>query len=150
LFLFFIDRFSKLYVIYLDRKYYNEDLFVSKYLNINLIWNEGVAFGLFSFDQTLLYNVLTIIILVLIFAIFIMMIKNVGLKKYALIMIFSGAIGNVYDRIIFRAVPDFIDCHVGDFHWFIFNAADIFITIGVIFMILFELIDINKKNHEQI
>ena len=65
-------------------------------------------------------------------------------------MIFSGAIGNVYDRIIFRAVPDLIDFHVGDFHWFIFNAADIFITIGVIFMILFELIDINKKNHEQI
>jgi signal peptidase II len=80
-----------------------------------------------------------------------MVIKNIGLKKYALIMILGGAIGNLYDRVFFRAVPDFIDFHIGEFHWFVFNIADIFITIGVIFMILLELIDNNKnKDYEKI
>ena len=79
-----------------------------------------------------------------------MVIKNIGLKKYSLIMILGGAIGNLYDRIFFRAVPDFIDFHIGEFHWFVFNIADIFITVGVIFMILFELIDNNKnKDYEK-
>ena len=79
-----------------------------------------------------------------------MVIKNIGLKKYALIMILGGAIGNLYDRIFFRAVPDFIDFHIGEFHWFVFNIADIFITLGVIFMILLELIDNNKnKDYEK-
>ena len=79
-----------------------------------------------------------------------MMIKNVGLKKYSLIMILGGAIGNLYDRIFFKAVPDFIDFHIGEFHWFIFNVADIFITIGVIFMVLFELNFNNQQNNEHI
>ena len=79
-----------------------------------------------------------------------MVIKNIGLKKYSLMMILGGAIGNLYDRIFFRAVPDFIDFHIGEFHWFVFNIADIFITVGVIFMILFELIDNNKnKDYEK-
>ena len=79
-----------------------------------------------------------------------MIIKSFGFKRYALLMIFGGAIGNLYDRIFFKAVPDFIDFHIGTFHWFVFNIADIFITIGVIFMILLELIGSNRKNHEKI
>ena len=79
-----------------------------------------------------------------------MIIKSFGLKRYALLMIFGGAIGNLYDRIFFKAVPDFIDFHIGTFHWFVFNIADIFITIGVIFMILIELIGNNRKSHEKI
>ena len=109
------------------------------------MWNEGIAFGLLSFNRTDLYNFLTIIISVVILVIFIMVIKNIGLKKYSLIMILGGAIGNLYDRVFFRAVPDFIDFHIGEFHWFVFNIADIFITLGVIFMILLELIDNNKS-----
>ena len=78
-----------------------------------------------------------------------MIIKNKGLKKFSLLMIFGGAMGNLYDRIFFRAVPDFIDFHIGEFHWFVFNLADIFISIGVIFMILIELIDNNKTNNDK-
>ena len=148
--IFALDRISKIYVIYLNEKAYASELFQSKYLNISLIWNEGIAFGLFSFEQTDLYNFLTIIITIVIFIILIMIIKNYGLKRYALLMIFGGAIGNLYDRIFFKAVPDFIDFHIGTFHWFVFNIADIFITIGIIFMILLELIGNNRKNHEKI
>ena len=114
------------------------------------MWNEGIAFGLLSFNRTDLYNFLTIIISAVILIIFIMVIKNNGLKKYSLIMILGGAIGNLYDRVFSRAVPDFIDFHIGEFHWFVFNIADIFITLGVIFMILLELIDNNKnKDYEK-
>jgi signal peptidase II len=147
--IFLLDRISKLYVIHLNEKNYNPELFSSKFLNITLIWNEGIAFGILSFDQINLYNFLTIFILAIIFVIFIMMIKNTGFKKYALLIIFAGASGNLYDRIFFQAVPDFIDFHIGEFHWFIFNVADIFITIGVIFMIFLELIG-NNNNHEKI
>ena len=148
--IFALDRISKIYVIYLNKKAYSSELFQSKYLNISLIWNEGIAFGLFSFEQSDLYNFLTIIISIVILVIFIMIIKSFGLKRYALLMIFGGAIGNLYDRIFFKAVPDFIDFHIGTFHWFVFNIADIFITIGVIFMILLELIDNNKnKDYEK-
>ena len=148
--IFALDRISKIYVIYLNEKAYTSELFQSKYLNISLIWNEGIAFGFFSFEQSDLYNFLTIIISIVIFIIFIMIVKNFGLKRYGLSMIFGGAIGNLYDRIFFKAVPDFIDFHIGTFHWFVFNIADIFITIGVIFMILLELIGNNRKIHEKI
>ena len=146
--IFIIDRISKIYVIFLSNKDLDFEIFSSKFLNINLIWNNGIAFGLFSFDQNHFYNFLTTIILFVILVVFIMMIKANGIKKYLLLMIFGGAISNLYDRIYYRAVPDFIDFHIGDFHWFIFNVADIFITLGVIFMIIFELITKNKDKYE--
>jgi signal peptidase II len=113
-----------------------------------LIWNEGIAFGLLSFNQSNLYNLLSLLIATIIIFIFFMIIRNGNIKRYPLLMIFSGAIGNLYDRIVYKAVPDFIDFHVGEFHWFIFNVADIFISLGVFFMILLELIDNNKKNEK--
>ena len=137
--IFLFDRFSKLYVIYLDKKFFGSEIFYSKFLNIVLVWNEGVAFGLFSFSTNLFYNILSIIIFVIILIIFFMIIKSNGFKKYSLLMILGGALGNFYDRIFYNAVPDFIDFHIGNFHWFIFNVADIFITLGVIFMIILEL-----------
>ena len=133
--IFSLDRISKLYVIYLYNKNFNSEIFTSKFLNIYLIWNEGIAFGLFSFYQDNLYNILTVIILIIILIILFFLIKAEGLKKYALLMVFGGAIGNLFDRIFYKAVPDFIDFHVGNFHWFIFNVSDIFITVGVIFLI---------------
>ena len=144
LLIFLLDRISKIYVIHQDKNFPGSEIFSSKFLNISLIWNEGIAFGLFSFDDTKLYNVLTLLILIIILVIVFMISKSVGLKKLALLMILGGALGNVFDRIFSKAVPDFIDFHVGDFHWFIFNIADIFITIGVIFMIILELTE-NKK-----
>ena len=92
-----------------------------------------------------MYNILTILIAAVILIIFFMTLKSYGLKKYSLLMIFGGALGNLYDRIFFKAVPDFIDFHIGNFHWFIFNVSDIFISIGVLFLIIFEIID-NQKN----
>ena len=146
LLIFLLDRISKIYVINLDKKFFGSEIFSSKYLNISLIWNEGIAFGLLSFDQDNLYNILTLLIILIIFFIFVMIIKSSGIKKYALLMILGGAFGNIFDRITYKAVPDFIDFHVGDFHWFIFNVADIFISLGVILMILIELFDKGNNN----
>ncbi len=144
--IFLLDRISKIYVINLNQKLLGSEIFSSNYLNISLIWNEGIAFGLFSFSQTIIYDLLTLFISLVIFVIFIMLIKSNDLRKYPLLMIFGGAIGNLYDRVFYKAVPDFIDVHVNNFHWFIFNVADIFISVGVIFMILIEIIG-NKKKH---
>ena len=144
--IFILDRFSKIYVVNLDKVNYSPELYKSKFLNINLIWNEGIAFGLLSFDQSNFYNLLSLLIAIIVLFIFFMIIKNNNIKKYPLLMIFAGAIGNLYDRIAYKAVPDFIDFHIEEFHWFIFNVADIFISLGVFCMILFELIDNNKNN----
>ena len=148
--IFFLDRLTKLYVIYLDKLNSGSEIFKSKFLNIYLIWNEGIAFGLLSYNQNTFYNFLTLFILIIIFIILYMITKSSGLKKYSLLMILGGALGNVLDRIIYKAVPDFIDFHIAEFHWFIFNVADIFITIGVIFMVLFELNFNNQQNNEHI
>ena len=144
--IFILDRFSKIYVLYLDKINYSSELYQSKYLNITLVWNEGIAFGLLSFSQNSLYNLLSLFIAIIVLIIFFMINKNNNIKKYPLLMIFAGAIGNLYDRVFYKAVPDFIDFHIGEFHWFIFNVADIFISLGVFFMILIELIDNNKSN----
>ena len=149
-FIFFLDRISKSYVINLDKLNYSSELYKSKFLNINLIWNEGIAFGLLSFDQGNLYNLISLLIAIIIVIVFFMIIKNNNIKRYPLLMIFGGAVGNLYDRITFKAVPDFIDFHIGEFHWFIFNVADIFISIGVIFMIFFELIGNSNTDHETV
>ena len=146
--IFIIDRITKIYVVSVNGKNSYEDLYSSKFLNINLIWNEGIAFGLFSFNQNNLYNLLTLIISIIVIVILKIIIKSYGIKKYGLMMIFGGALGNLFDRIFYKAVPDFIDFHIGEFHWFVFNVADIFITIGVIIMILYELILNNQKNEQ--
>mgnify|MGYP005693215967 FL=1 len=144
LIIFFLDRFSKIYVINFYEKNYGSDLYNSKFLNISLIWNEGIAFGLFSFSDKFFYHILSFLIGAVILIIIVMLNRSEGLKKYSLILILGGALGNFYDRIIFEAVPDFIDFHVENFHWFIFNVSDIFICSGVIFMIILEIIS-NKK-----
>ena len=144
--IFLIDRLSKIYIIYLDKKFFGTEIFSSKFLNIQLTWNEGIAFGLFSFNQNYLYNILSIVIFLIILIIFVWIMRSEGLKRYSLVVIFSGALGNFFDRIFYSAVPDFIDFHVGNFHWFIFNVADIFITLGVISVIFLELTDKEYKN----
>ena len=143
--IFLIDRISKIYVISLNKKFLGSEIFSSKFLNIYLVWNEGIAFGLFSSDDNNFYNILTFLIIFIIIILFYMINQSRGLQKYSLFMILGGAIGNVFDRILYKSVPDFIDFHINEFHWFIFNVADIFITIGVIFMILIELFD-KKEN----
>lgn len=147
-FLIFIsDRLSKIYIINESLKNLDNFILKSTYVNIRLIWNEGIAFGLLSFDDKALYHSLSLLILVIILVIIYMIIKSEGLKKFSLMFILGGALGNFYDRIAYGAVPDFIDFHVNGFHWFIFNIADIFISIGVFALIVLEIFD--KKSHEK-
>jgi len=148
--IFGLDRISKYYVINLSKNIENSFLPLTKYLNISLTWNEGIAFGLFSSNEVFSYNLMTLLILIVIIIILIMVTKNTGLRQLSLLIIFGGAIGNFYDRIYFNAVPDFIDFHVGNFHWFIFNVSDIFITLGVLLMITLELIGYKKEVDEKI
>ena len=146
--IYFLDRLTKIYVIQLDKNNLGSDIFNSTYLNIILIWNKGIAFGLFSFNEAYLYNILSLIISIVIIILVIMSLKSEGFKRYSLLMIVGGALGNLHDRIFFYAVPDFIDFHVGNFHWFIFNVSDIFISLGVIGMIISELI--NDKANDKV
>ena len=136
--IYFLDRLSKIYIIQLDKNNLGSDIFNSAYLNIVLIWNKGIAFGLFSFDESHLYDILTLLISIIVVILVIMLLKSQGFKRYSLLMIVGGALGNLHDRIFSNAVPDFIDFHIGNFHWFIFNVADIFITMGVFLLIMLE------------
>ena len=143
--IFIIDRVSKLYVINLSKLNSDIEIFSSSFLNIIVVWNKGAAFGLFSFSENDLYNIFSGFILLVIIIVLILVFKSKGVKRLSYLLVFGGAIGNFYDRIIYKAVPDFIDFHVGNFHWFVFNVADIFISIGVLCLILIELF---YKNYE--
>ena len=144
--IFLSDRISKIYILKKAELESGVDIYLTPYLNLYLIWNKGIAFGLLSFNENLIYQFISLIILIICIVIFIMIIKSNGLKKYSLISVLGGALGNFFDRIYYSAVPDFIDFHVGNFHWFIFNVADMFITIGVICLILDELFNYKENN----
>ena len=124
------------------------DIYVAPYLNLFLIWNKGIAFGLFSMNGSLIYSLITLIIGLIIIAILFMIWKNDNIRQYFLALVAGGALGNVYDRIVYTAVPDFIDLHFQGFHWFVFNVADVFITVGVFCLILVELFYNNKITNE--
>tara|TARA_Y100001949_G_C15914108_1_gene298217 strand:+ start:177 stop:665 length:489 start_codon:yes stop_codon:yes gene_type:complete len=142
--IFITDRISKLYVINSAEAFGEYDVSVTSFLNLTLIWNEGIAFGLFSFDDKLYYNLLTIFIILVTTVIIWLMSKSRGFEKYSFMMIIGGSFGNIFDRIFYSAVPDFIDIHINSFHWFIFNVADIFITLGILCLISIEILG-NKK-----
>ena len=145
---YFIDRLTKMFVIQLDKNNLGSDIFNSTYLNIVLIWNKGIAFGLLSFNEDYLYNILSVIISMIVVVLVIMSIKSQGFKRYSLLMVIGGALGNLHDRIFFKAVPDFIDFHIGSFHWFIFNVSDIFITFGIISLIVLEISSNKEEKYE--
>ena len=136
---FFIDRLTKQYILNLAEVKNSVDIYVTSYLNLYLIWNKGIAFGLLSIDEGMIYNSITVIIGIIILFIFFMMWKNNSLQGCFFALIAGGALGNFYDRAVYTAVPDFIDLHFYGFHWFVFNVADIFITIGIFCLILDEL-----------
>ena len=142
--IFSLDRISKLYVINIAENYGNVDIFINNFINIILIWNTGIGFGLFSFEQSNIYNFITLLIILINFLIIYLIATNEGIKNYYLVIILGGSLGNLFDRFYYSAVPDFIDLNYNGFHWFVFNIADIFITIGIICLILDEII-INKK-----
>jgi signal peptidase II len=151
IFLIFVsDRLSKMYIINLAELKSSVDIYINSYLNLYLIWNKGIAFGMLSFDHSNLYNLITVIIVIITFSILILSIKSSGIKKYFFLFIIGGSLGNLFDRFYYSAVPDFIDLHINDFHWFIFNVADIFITLGVICLIYVEIFVNNEKNEKLI
>lgn len=139
-----MDRYSKNLILnFLENEKY---LFINNYLNLNLVFNTGIGFGLFSLNAGIYYNLLSFLIFLIILVLIYLMFKSKTSEKIFLSFITGGAIGNLYDRIIYKAVPDFIDFHIKDFHWFTFNIADIFISLGIILMILNELIYNRQKN----
>ena len=145
LIIFLLDRLSKIYILKLAELEKPLDIYLTPYLNLYLIWNKGIAFGLFSFNEAYIYNLISIVILIVILVVLVMLKKAEGIKKYSLIFVFGGSLGNFFDRIYYSAVPDFIDFHINNFHWFIFNLADIFISLGVVLLIMSEITS-NKKN----
>tara|TARA_Y100000591_G_scaffold268677_1_gene242993 strand:- start:134 stop:610 length:477 start_codon:yes stop_codon:yes gene_type:complete len=142
--IFLTDRVTKYSMINLSSKSEETNIIITSYLSFNLIWNEGIAFGLLSFDHKTYYNFLTILIIIITLIILWMIIRTERFERLAFIMVFGGSLGNIFDRLFYSAVPDFIDFHIKNFHWFIFNVADIFITIGVVMLIYHELFKKNK------
>ena len=138
--IFLIDRISKIYVINLFDTLNDQQIFIAPFLNLYLIWNAGIAFGLLSFDNNEIYNFITFFIAIINIIIIYILIKINDFRRYFFSIILGGSLGNLFDRLVYNAVPDFIDFHIGNFHWFIFNPADIFITIGVICLISDEFI----------
>ena len=131
--IFSLDRVSKFKVL---NDFSDKDYFINNFLNIDLIWNIGIGFGFLSTTSSIIYNLITVLILSIIVFLFISMIKAEYLDKIIYSTIIGGALGNFYDRVIFMAVPDFIDLHYNNFHWFVFNVADIFISLGIIVFII--------------
>jgi signal peptidase II len=131
--IFFFDRVSKSKII---NDFNQSTYYINKYINFDLIWNIGIGFGLFSTDLTLFYTLVTVLIGLVILLLFYFFAESDTLDKLIYSIIIGGAIGNFYDRLIYKAVPDFIDIHYNNFHWFTFNVADIFITIGILIFIL--------------
>ena len=142
--IFVLDRISKLIIINMESLYGIKSYSVSSFLNFELIWNEGIAFGMLSFNDGFYYNIITMIIVIITMVIFLLMIKSSYIEKYGFLMVFGGSLGNIFDRLYYSSVPDFIDIHFNNFHWFIFNVADIFITLGVIILIILEFLKIKK------
>ena len=143
LIIFLVDRFSKIYILKIAELESVVDIYITQYLNLYLVWIKGIAFGLFSFNENSIYNLITTIIVFISALVLVLSVKSKGLKKYAFLFVFAGSTGNLFDRIYYSAVPDFIDFHINNFHWFIFNVADIFITTGVLCLIYAEIL-LNK------
>mgnify|MGYP001498662353 FL=1 len=146
--IFALDRITKIYILHLAEINNTLDIYITSFLNLYLIWNKGIAFGLLSFDKNIVYNFITFFIAFVTLIILIIALKSSDFKGYLFMIIFSGSIGNLFDRLYFSAVPDFIDFHINDFHWFIFNVADIFISLGVICLIFVEIF-INKEVNDK-
>ncbi len=137
--IFFLDRVSKLYILNIFEKENVVDIYVNNFLNIILVWNSGIGFGLLSFDSSVIYNFVTMLIVLINIVILYLALQSNNLKGYLFVIILGGSLGNLFDRIYYSAVPDFIDLNYNNFHWFVFNVADIFITVGIMCLILVEL-----------
>ncbi len=142
--IFFFDRFTKMYLIDLQSTGTDIDFYIFPFLNFYLIWNTGIGFGLVAMEANIYYHMLTSIIAIINIALIFFLIKFKGIRVYFIALIVGGSLGNLFDRIYYYAVPDFIDLHFGNYHWFIFNVADFFITMGIIGFIIIEFLKREK------
>jgi len=136
--IFFLDRASKIYLLNLQANGTDIDFYIYPFLNFYLVWNTGIGFGLASMEANIYYHILTLIIIIVNIGLLYFLVKSKGIFSYLIALIIGGSLGNLFDRIYYYAVPDFIDFHIGSYHWFIFNVADIFITVGIIGLIIGE------------
>ena len=141
---FFLDRLSKFYILKIFKSESIDYFTVTSFLNFSLVFNKGIAFGLFSFNEQLYYNIITLIIILITLIVLYLAIKSNGIEKVSFSLIFGGSLGNIFDRLYYSSVVDFIDLHINNFHWFIFNFADLFISLGVIMLILLEFLKKKK------
>jgi len=132
LLIFFIDRVTKFYLLNLQNEGIDIDFYINPFLNLYLVWNTGIGFGLAAMESNIYYHILTTIIVFVNIGLIYLLFKSKGIYGYFIALIIGGSLGNLFDRIYYYAVPDFIDLHLGNYHWFIFNVADIFITVGII------------------
>ena len=144
LFIFLVDRISKLYILSILEDSGFVDININQFINFILVWNSGVGFGLFSFEQSTIYNLITLIIILINLIIIYLIIKTKDFSKYFYLIILGGSLGNLFDRIYYSSVPDFIDISYKGYHWFVFNIADIFISLGIICLIFAELLNYKK------
>jgi len=147
LILFLIDRLTKFLIVIYSNPSGELIIPVTSFLKLNLIWNNGIAFGLLSFQEDFYYNLLTVLIIIIILILSYLMTRSNDVEKAGFCLIIGGSLGNIFDRIYYSSVVDFIDFHINNFHWFIFNVADIFITIGVITLIILEIFKKNEKKY---
>ena len=142
--IFFLDRITKIYLINLQTNGTDIDFYIYPFLNFYLVWNTGIGFGLISIEANIYYHIVTLIIVMINIGLIFFLAKSKGVYAYLIALIIGGSLGNLFDRIYYYAVPDFIDLHLGNYHWFIFNIADIFITAGIIGLILVEILKKEK------
>ena len=142
--IFFLDRISKIYILNIAETTGTVDIYINSFLNLILVWNTGIGFGLLSFEQTTIYNFITVLIIIINILIIYFILKSNDFRSYFFLLILGGSLGNLFDRVYYSAVPDFIDINYNEYHWFIFNVADIFITLGIICLIFAELLNYKK------
>jgi len=147
--IFFFDRATKIYLLNLQADGVDIDFYIYPFLNFYLVWNTGIGFGLASMEINIYYHILTSIIVIINIGLIFFLTRFKTIHAYLIALILGGSLGNLFDRIYYYAVPDFIDLHFGNYHWFIFNVADIFITAGIIGLILIEILK-KKKNSENV
>ena len=142
--IFFLDRITKIYLINLQADGTDIDFYINPFLNFYLVWNTGIGFGLASLETNIYYHILTSVIVIINIGLIFLLIRSKKVYTYLIALIIGGSLGNLFDRIYYYAVPDFIDLHLGNYHWFIFNVADIFITVGIIGLLTIELLKKEK------
>ena len=142
-----IDRISKNYIINLQEMGSTVDFYILPFLNFYLVWNTGIGFGLVSLEANLYYHILTTLIIIVNIVLIYLLLKAKDTSFYLISLTIGGSLGNLFDRLYYYAVPDFIDFHIGSYHWFIFNVADIFITVGITGLIIIEFLKKEKTSN---